>query len=152
MKWCKRQAASWRWLGAIYSTQLQTTLIKSPVYFLLQQSLQVQAVWLVTMFPDSSSCSGPPWVAGSSLTDPPGPIRPHHPTTAEGNVCFWSRCHMIQGWQLAKVMLNLEMQATVGGSGGPPCPNPWDPDCSGLQSLGPAYQGRLWARAVLTPT
>ena len=109
------QAASRRWLGAIYSAGLQTTLIKSPVYFLLQQSLQVQAVRLVTMFPEGSSSSGPPWVAASSASDPPGPIRPSLATTmAEGDVCFWSGCRMIPGWQLAKVMLNLEMQGSCG--------------------------------------
>lgn len=61
-----------------------------------------QRGWL-QCFQEGSSSLGPPWVTGSSPTDPPGPTRPRLATTmAEGNVCFWSECHMIWGWQLAK--------------------------------------------------
>lgn len=89
--------------GTCVLSQLQTTLIKSPVYFPLQQTLQVQAMWLVTMFPESSTSTGPPWVASSSSTDPPSPIRPRLATTmAEDAVCSWNGCHVTRGWQLAK--------------------------------------------------
>lgn len=100
---CQKLAASRRWQEAIYSARQYTTLVKSSVYFLLQQSLQVQAVRLVTAFPEGSSNSGTPWVAGSTPTDPQGSIRPRLATTAaEDAVCSWNGCHMTRGWQLTK--------------------------------------------------